>query len=246
NPCAPQSAPVPQGYQPVDLGPGGRTVPHPRLDAAPAVGRGHSLGAQTPGHPLEAGQALDQQPRPRVRAKKKARDRLIRLAQRHPDWVLGFLDETWWSRLAAPNLHAWTDDEPLRLVQPEKDKDDPDPKALSCYGLLRADTDGMLLRFVEGRPVSQGTEDFLAWVCAQLAAEGKTALLLIWDNASWHVSQRVRRWIREHNRRAKQAGGVRILACGLPVKSPWLNRIEPKWQHGKQAICEPERKLAAA
>ncbi len=167
------------------------------------------------------------------------------MAQTHPDWVLGFQDETWWSRLAVPNLHAWAGAEPVRLIQPEKDKADPDPKALSCYGVLRADTGGMLLRFVDGRPVSQVTEDFLGWVCEQLAAEGKKALLLIWDNASWHVSQRVRAWIKAHNRRAKKGGGVRIVACGLPVKSPWLNAIEPKWQHGKQAICEPDRKLAA-
>jgi transposase len=159
--------------------------------------------------------------------------------------VLGYQDETWWSRLAQPALHTWTPDEPLRLVERTADKSDPDPKALACYGLLRDDTDQMLLRFVEGRPVSQVTEDFLAWVCAGLAAEGKKALLLVWDNASWHVSKRVRAWIKAHNRRAKQAGGVRILACFLPVKSPWLNAIEPKWAHGKKAIAEPERKLTA-
>ena len=183
--------------------------------------------------------------RPGVRAKKKARDRLIRLAQSHRDWVLGYQDETWWSRLAQPALHTWTPDEPLRLVERTADKSDPDPKALACYGLLRDDTDQMLLRFVEGRPVSQVTEDFLAWVCAGLAAEGKKALLLVWDNASWHVSKRVRAWVREHNRRAKRDGGVRILACYLPVKSPWLNAIEPKWAHGKKAIIEPDRRLTA-
>ena len=103
----------------------------------------------------------------------------------------------------------------------------------------------MLLRFVQGRPVSQVTEDFLAWVCARLQAEGKQALLLVWDNASWHVSQRVRAWVKAHNRQAKRHGGVRILACYLPVKSPWLNAIEPKWVHGKKAIAEPDRKLTA-
>ena len=123
--------------------------------------------------------------------------------------------------------------------------DDADPKALACYGLLRGDTGGMLLRFVDGRPVSQVTEDFLAWVCARLHAEGKKALLLVWDNASWHISQRVRAWIRSHNLKAKRAGRVRILACRLPSKSPWLNPIEPKWVHGKRAIVEPERLLAA-
>ena len=160
--------------------------------------------------------------------------------------MLGYLDETWWSRLKQPALHAWTADEPLRLLQGEADQSDRDPKALACYGLLRDDTKQMLLRFVQGRPVSQVTEDFLAWVCARLQAEGKQALLLIWDNASWHVSKRVRAWIRTHNREVKRDGhGVRILPCFLPVKSPWLNPIEPKWVHGKRAIVEPARLLSA-
>jgi hypothetical protein len=55
----------------------------------------------------------------------------------------------------------------------------------------------------------------------QLAAEGCKALLLVWDNAAWHNSQRVRAWIRAHNRRAKREGGVRILVWALPTKSPW-------------------------
>jgi hypothetical protein len=79
-----------------------------------------------------------------------------------------------------------------------------------------------------------------------LAAEGKRALLIVWDNASWHVSARVRAWSKAYNRRAKAEGGVRIVACLLPIKAPWLNAIEPKWVHGKRAIVEPERKLTAA
>jgi transposase len=90
------------------------------------------------------------------------------------------------------------------------------------------------------------TEDFLAWVCGRLSREGKRALLLIWDNASWHVSQRVRNWIKTHNRQAKRDGGVRIVTCFLPVKSPWLNAIEPKWVHAKKAITQPDCKLTAA
>jgi transposase len=163
----------------------------------------------------------------------------------HPDWVLGFQDETWWSRLSQPDVRAWSEDQPLHLVEQTTDRTDPDPKALSCYGLLRYDTGQMLLRFVEGRPVSQVTEDFLDWVCGRLAAEGKKVLVMVWDNASWHISQRVRAWIKTHNRQAKREGGVRILACRLPSKSPWLNAIEPKWVHGKRAIVEPDRLLSA-
>jgi hypothetical protein len=159
--------------------------------------------------------------------------------------VLGFQDECWWSRLAQPALRAWAADEPLRLRELDSPRDDPDRKALCCYGLFRADTGRMLLRFVDGRPVSQVTVDYLAWLCAELAREGKKALLLVWDNASWHISKQVRGWIRDHNRRVKREGGVRLLVCRLPSKSPWLNPIEPRWMHGKKAIVEPERLLTA-
>lgn len=123
-------------------------------------------------------------------------------------------------------------------------KSDPDPKAVACYGVLRADTHEVLVRFVDGRPVSHVTTAFLTWICEQLFAEGKKALLLVWDNASWHISQEVRSWIRYHNRQAKRDGGVRILVCKLPVKSPWLNQIEPHWVHAKRAVVEPDRTLS--
>ena len=103
----------------------------------------------------------------------------------------------------------------------------------------------MLVRFVAGRPVSQVTEDFLAWVCERLGVAGKTALRRVGDNASWHISQRARAWLRVHNLRAQREGGVRVIACRLPVKSPWRNAIEPKWAHGQRAIVEPDRLLAA-
>jgi hypothetical protein len=167
---------------------------------------------------------------------------------------LGFEDETWWSRFAQPSLHTWMDGEdPLRLVEQAKSKEDSDPKALACYGLLArwqvedaCKQEQMWLRFVDGRPVSAITTQFLAWSCDQVETLGKRVLALIWDNASWHISRAVRDWIREHNRQVKRSGqGVRILVCPLPVKSPWLNPIEPKWAHGKRQIVEPERVLTA-
>src|SRR5438445_9246647 len=169
----------------------------------------------------------------------------MRLCRTHPQWVLGFEDEVWFSRLAQPNLHTWTLDKPFRLVEKEADKDDTDKKELACDGLLRADTGAMLLRFVNGRPVSAVTTQFLAWLLSRLAQEGKHALVMVWDNASWHISKQVRAWVKAHNRKVKQEGGCRLLVCRLPSKSPWLNNIEPKWVHGKRAVVEPDRKLAA-
>lgn len=157
--------------------------------------------------------------------------------------MVGFQDECWWSRLAQPDLFSWTTGDPLRLAPPGKGKGD-GPAALACYGIYRQDTGGMLVRFVDGRPVSQVTEDFLGWACGVFAAEGKKVFVLVWDNAAWHVSKRVRRWIGRHNRRVRRAKtGCRIRVCGLPIKAPWLNPIEPKWVHGKRAIVEPDRKL---
>ena len=77
----------------------------------------------------------------------------------------------------------------------------------------------MLLRFVDGRPVSAVTMQFLAWLTAWLAAEGKTALLLVWDKASWHVSQAVRAWLKAHNRQVKREGGCRVVVCPCRLRA---------------------------
>jgi transposase len=172
----------------------------------------------------------------------------------HPDWALGFEDETWWSRLEQPNMNAWTEaGQTMKLMEKALDKTDLAPKALACYGLLvrwnNSTAEGgekIWLRFVQGNPNSSLSEQFLAWCCGKLQAAGKKVLVLFWDHASWHKSQAVRSWIREHNGQVKKSGqGVRILKCLLPKKSPWLNPIEPMWIHGKRRVVEPDRVLSA-
>ena len=100
---------------------------------------------------------------------KKRRDRLMRLSRAHPDWAVGFLDEVWWSRFALPALHAGAPTKrPRRLIEQSVAKDDPDRKALACYGTLlscpatpAALPEQVWLRFVQGRPVSALTIGFL-------------------------------------------------------------------------------------
>jgi hypothetical protein len=137
----------------------------------------------------------------------------------------------------------------LRLVAPTVANDDPDPKALACYGLLARPggetPEALWLRFGDDRPVSAITTQFLTWCCDRLVAQGMTTLVLVWDNAPWHGSAEVRCWLRAHNQRAHRDGGVRIVPCFLPSKSPWLNPIEPKWVHGKRRVAEPARLLTA-
>jgi hypothetical protein len=140
--------------------------------------------------------------------------------------------------------------DPVRLIEQCRPAHDPDPKALACYGLLvrRAGDvpDEVWLRFVDGRPVSALTTEFLSWTCAKLKERGVPVLLLVWDNAPWHVSHAVRAWIHAHNRQVKQDDrGVRILSCYLPIKSPWLNPIEPTWVHTKAKVVESDGLLTA-
>jgi hypothetical protein len=172
----------------------------------------------------------------------------MEVAGANPDtWAVGFEDECWWSRVALPTLNAWSaDGEPLRLVQRSLAKDDPEPKAISCYGLHLPEIGETWIRFVDGRPVSSITTRFLEWSLKKLEEAGKKVLLLIWDNASWHVSREVRGWLGRRNRRVKESGdGVRIVSCLLPKQSPWLNVIEPKWVHAKRKVVEPDGLLGA-
>ena len=129
--------------------------------------------------------------------------------------------------MAAPGCAAWTPAEaPLRLGEVAVPKGE--PKALACYGLLvrglpaapaaAGPGDECWLRFVDGRPVSAITTQFLAWGAAQAAARGLSALVWVWDDASWHPSREVRGALRTHNQAAHRTGGVRIVPC-------WLRRV---------------------
>jgi hypothetical protein len=73
------------------------------------------------------------------------------------------------------------------------------------------------------------TSQFLSWISERLQAEAKTRLIVIWDDASWHSGKPVSDWLAEHDKKVKREGGVQVVFCPLPVKSPWLNNIETRW-----------------
>jgi hypothetical protein len=65
------------------------------------------------------------------------------------------------------------------LVEQTVAKTDPDPKALAWYGLLVRWTalaggwhEEAWLRFVDGRPISALTTQYLAWCCTELEVLG--------------------------------------------------------------------------
>jgi transposase len=176
------------------------------------------------------------------------------LAKQKPDWAFGYQDETWWSRLSHPDLHSWADgDDFLKLIEQVHRKDDPDPKAIACYGLAvhwyepsDVKHEEVWLRFVEGNPCGNLTIQYLEWLLEKTRLADKQVLVMIWDHATWHKSMAVRQWVRKHNRAVKKNGqGVRLLPFLLPKKSPWLNPIEPMWIHAKRKVVEPDKKLPA-
>jgi hypothetical protein len=91
----------------------------------------------------------------------------MEVAQANPDsWAVGFLEECWWSRLALPTLNSWSEQgKPLRLLQKSVAKDDPEPKALSCYGLYVPQLDQTWIRFVDGRPISSKQRNSFRGAC---------------------------------------------------------------------------------
>jgi transposase len=175
----------------------------------------------------------------------------MELAKQKPDWAFGYQDETWWSRYAHPSLHSWVENgQFLKLVEQADDPKDPEPKAVACYGLAvhwyeeLVKHEEVWLRFVEGNPCGNLTIQYLEWLLEKTQQAGKKALVMVWDNATWHKSLAVRTWIKEHNKIVKKSQqGVRLLPFLLPKKSPWLNPIEPMWIHAKRKVVEPDKKL---
>jgi DDE superfamily endonuclease len=99
---------------------------------------------------------------------------------------------------------------PLALEQKELGAEDQEAKAVACYGAVEAGTGQVRLRFSPGQPNSGYTLEFLKYLLWVAEEKGKQALVVIWDNASWHKSKKVREWLKSHNHQVKQGGGV----CG--------------------------------
>jgi transposase len=95
-----------------------------------------------------------------------------------------------------------------------------------------------------GQPNSDTTILFLQALLTIAQQKAKRVLVVIWDQASWHKSHRLKHWVHQHNQQARQQDGVRLLTCLLPSKSPWLNPMEPIWLHTKRKVAEPDGDLS--
>src|SRR5205807_2412612 len=106
---APESPDVRPAHEPVDTGAGRRGEFCRGADTAAGQRRSDACGPAPVGRGVETRHTLDHQSRFGLSPKKKRRDRLIQRAMAHPTWALGCGDAVWWSRLAQPNHHAWTE-----------------------------------------------------------------------------------------------------------------------------------------
>ena len=118
-------------------------------------------------------------------------------------------------------------------------------KAICCFGALCQELDQVFFDFAIGHPNSESMWAFIIHLLAIARQHDRKVLALIWDRAPWHLSKRLKQWIRWYNQCAKLLGEVRLLVFWLPTKSPWLNPIEPHWGHAKKHVCEPSGDLEA-
>ena len=160
------------------------------------------------------------------------------------DGLLVDQDECWFSRFKQPSMHAFAQaKDNVRQVEGTPPKDEPD-KAIACYGAVCPQSHQRWLFFAEGQPNSDKTILFLQALLQIAKDKAKRFVLIIWDQASWHTSNTVKLWVRQHNQQVRQQGGVRLLIFLLPSKSPWLNSMEPIWLHAKRKVSEPDGELS--
>jgi hypothetical protein len=177
---------------------------------------------------------------------KKRRNQLKWHGLTQLDWLVLEQDECWFSRFTQSNGHRWaTPKEMPRLVQrlPQTQEKQ---KALACFGAICQNTRRRYFYFCPGQPNTDSVILMLKRLLAIARDQGKRVLLILWDRASWHKSRKLSRWIKAHNRQAKQDGDVRLLTYLLPIQSPWLNSMEPHWIHAKRKVAQFEDRLPVA
>lgn len=106
--------------------------------------------------------------------------------------------------------------------------------AMSFFGALNLRTGKVELRRVEG---NQNTEQtILALDRLQCAYPGKK-LAIVWDNASWHKSKELRKYLGKGNLFEN------ITLIQLPPYAPEHNPVEHVWNSAKEAIANIQREV---
>lgn len=170
---------------------------------------------------------------PHYAHKKARRDALIAWAEQDSSIMVVFQDEAWFSGNPKPvggygragHAHDVVVEQAAHKLK----------GAWVLYAVYEALT-GQVRRHYAPRCNQTQVRAQLEDLLAQYQAEGKRVLVVIWDNASWHKAQALRRWYYAYNRRAKREGLIRLLLVALPGHSPWLNPIEPVFGQAKRHV----------
>lgn len=96
---------------------------------------------------------------------------------------------------------------------------------LCLYGALELDTGTTVTSYFDGRPNSENTIGFLEHLLQQYP---DAHLVLIWDQAQFHVSQKTCDWLADHT-----CFDVYL----LPKYAPQANPLETLWQHLKNRVA---------
>ena len=81
---------------------------------------------------------------------------------------------------------------------------------------------------VHARAYEKGRSDYTTDYLESLLSATTGRVLLIWDQATWHTSGKVRRWLDRHDR---------IETHLLPVRSPDTNPMEDLWRELRKQVA---------
>lgn len=181
---------------------------------------------------------------PHYAHKKARREAILAWAKRDPSILVVFQDESWFS--GTPKAVGQYGQRGVPRTAAVAKPAHKCKGAWVLYAALEVVT-GRVQRFYAPRCNQTYVRQQLEALLAQAQAAGKRVLVVIWDNASWHTAQALRRWYYRYNQTAKRTGQVRLLLVPLPSRSPWLNPLEPVFgqakRHivGRRAVPEPHR-----
>lgn len=143
-----------------------------------------------------------------------------------------FVDQTWWVR--RPTQASAFAERGKPICYPLRWERGPDRFVMYASKTSKSCGEEQVFYTEHEKTNSVETISFLQRLA--LVYGDKKAVIIIWDNASWHKSQMVNNWRHAHNLEAKRRGGCRLICFRLPHYSPWLNPIEPLFQHLKRWV----------
>jgi hypothetical protein len=167
---------------------------------------------------------------------------LKRLSERaldNPSWGIEYMDETWFVWVPETGImnpepgYGWgpRGQSPRNRATRKKGQ-----QTWSCY--LAYDPKERRLGWRYAEKTNQWlTAIFVAERLRQHEQRGHTHLILVWDQASWHVARDLMSWVRHHNRQVERQGhGCKLVPVTIPVHAFWLNPVEAFIGHAKGRV----------